>query len=119
MSDRLGPMQFGHRQGQVFLGRDIASEPNYSDAIAYEIDKEMRTIVDECYERTRKLLTERRDKLDLLANTLLEKETLDGEQVRQLMEYGRFVENADNDDGPKLTINGRGTFGDDPTPSLS
>ncbi len=119
MSDRLGPMQFGHRQGQVFLGRDIASEPNYSDAIAYEIDKEMRAIVDECYERTRSLLTERRDKLDLLATTLLEKETLDGEQVRQLMEYGRFVEKADKDDGPKLTINGRGTFGDDPTPSLS
>ncbi len=119
MSERLGPMQFGHRQGQVFLGRDIASEPNYSDAIAYEIDKEMRAIVDECYERTRGLLTERRDKLDLLATTLLEKETLDGEQVRQLMEYGRFVENADKDDGPKLTINGRGTFGDDPTPSLS
>lgn len=117
MSERLGPMQFGHRQGQVFLGRDIASEPNYSDAIAYEIDKEMRSIVDECYERTRRLLTEHRDKLDLLAQTLLEYETLDGEQIRQLMEYGRLVEGGD--EGPKVTINGRGTFGDSPTPTLS
>jgi len=117
MSSRLGPMQFGHRQGQVFLGRDIGSEQNYSDAIAYEIDKEMRTMVDECYERTRQILTENREKLDILAQTLLEQETLDGEQVRQLMEYGRFVES--NDEGPKLTINGRGSFGDSATPSLT
>nr|NNM89875.1 ATP-dependent metallopeptidase FtsH/Yme1/Tma family protein [Bacilli bacterium] len=119
MSDRLGPLQFGHRQGQVFLGRDIASEPNYSDAIAFEIDKEMRSVVDDCYERTRHLLTEKRDKLELLATTLLEKETLDGEQVRQLMEYGRFIEGVEPDEGPKITINGVGGFGEDPMPSLS
>ncbi len=115
MSAKLGPMQFGHRQGQVFLGRDIASEQNYSEAIAFEIDQEMRLIVDQCYEKTRALLTEHRSKLDLLAQTLLENETLDGEQIRQLMEYGRLVE---SDDGPKITIGGRG-FGDDPAPSLS
>ena len=115
MSAKLGPMQFGHRQGQVFLGRDIASEQNYSEAIAFEIDQEMRLIVDQCYEKTRALLTEHRSKLDLLAQTLLENETLDGEQIRQLMEYVRLVE---SDDGPKITIGGRG-FGDDPAPSLS
>ncbi len=115
MSAKLGPMQFGHRQGQVFLGRDIASEQNYSEAIAFEIDQEMRLVVDQCYEKTRALLTEHRSKLDLLAQTLLENETLDGEQIRQLMEYGRLVE---GDDGPKITIGGRG-FGDDPTPSMS
>ena len=119
MSAKLGPMQFGHRQGQVFLGRDIASEQNYSEAIAYEIDQEMRHIVDQCYEKTRALLTEHRSKLELLAQTLLEKETLDGEQIRQLMEYGRLVDGeSDGDDGPKITIGGRG-FGDDPAPSLS
>jgi cell division protease FtsH len=119
MSAKLGPMQFGHRQGQVFLGRDIASEQNYSEAIAYEIDQEMRHIVDQCYEKTRALLTEHRSKLELLAQTLLEKETLDGEQIRQLMEYGRLIESkSDGDDGPKITIGGRG-FGDDPAPSLS
>ncbi|WP_109429652.1 ATP-dependent zinc metalloprotease FtsH [Sulfoacidibacillus thermotolerans] len=117
MSSKLGPMQFGHRQGQVFLGRDIATEQNYSDAIAFEIDQEMRRVIDECYERTRALLTEHRAQLDLLAQTLLEMETLDGEQIRQLMEYGRLVEDGE-DGGPKIKIGGRG-FGDDPSPSLS
>lgn len=115
MSERLGPMQFGHRQGQVFLGRDIGHEQNYSDAIAFEIDKEMRSIVDDCYERCRALLREHRVKLDLLAATLLEKETLDGEQIRQLMEYGRLLE---SEEGPKVTITGRSSFGDEVTPSL-
>jgi cell division protease FtsH len=119
MSDKLGPMQFGHRQGQVFLGRDFTSEQNYSDAIAHEIDKEMRNIVDECYERTRTMLTEHRDKLDLLATVLLEKETLDGEQIRQLMEYGRLVEGDNEEEGPKITIGGRNPFGDETAPSLS
>ncbi|MFC4767566.1 ATP-dependent zinc metalloprotease FtsH [Effusibacillus consociatus] len=85
MSEKLGPLQFGHRQGQVFLGRDIASEQNYSDAIAYEIDKEMRETIDVCYKRTEKVLTEHRDKLELLAQTLLEKETLDKAQIEALM----------------------------------
>lgn len=116
MSSKLGPMQFGHRQGQVFLGRDLGSEQNYSDTIAYEIDKEMREIVESCYDRTRKLLTEHRDKLDLLAQTLLEYETLDGEQINQLMEHGRL---SDEDKSPKIKINGMGTFGEGPMPSLT
>ncbi|WP_018131746.1 ATP-dependent zinc metalloprotease FtsH [Effusibacillus pohliae] len=85
MSEKLGPLQFGHRQGQVFLGRDIATEQNYSDAIAYEIDKEMREMIDLCYKRTEQVLTEHRDKLELLAQTLLEKETLDKAQIEALM----------------------------------
>jgi cell division protease FtsH len=91
-SEKLGPLQFGQRQGQqVFLGRDIASEQNYSDAIAYEIDKEMREIVDQCYKRTEKVLTEQRDKLELLAQTLLEKETIDKAQIDQLMKHGSLT----------------------------
>ncbi|BCJ87387.1 ATP-dependent zinc metalloprotease FtsH [Effusibacillus dendaii] len=85
MSDKLGPLQFGHRQGQVFLGKDISSEQNYSDAIAYEIDKEMRAMIDECYKRTEQVLTKHRDKLELLAKTLLEKETIDKAQIEALM----------------------------------
>ncbi|MFC4769880.1 ATP-dependent zinc metalloprotease FtsH [Effusibacillus consociatus] len=88
MSEKLGPLQFGHRQGQVFLGRDIASEQNYSDAIAYEIDKEMREMIDFCYKRTEKVLIEHRDKLELLAQTLLEKETLDKAHIDTLMKQG-------------------------------
>ncbi len=120
MSEKLGPLQFGHRQGgQVFLGRDITSDQNYSDAVAHEIDQEMRAVVDQCYRRTHELLSEKRARLDLLADTLLERETLDGEQIRQLMEYGRFVESDEGQGGPKISIGGRGTFGDGPAPTLS
>ncbi|GAX88644.1 ATP-dependent zinc metalloprotease FtsH [Effusibacillus lacus] len=95
MSEKLGPLQFGHRQGQVFLGRDIASEQNYSDAIAYEIDKEMREMIDKCYKRTEQVLTEHRDKLELLAQTLLEKETLDKAQIEKLMKGENLADTPD------------------------
>lgn len=88
MSDKLGPLQFGQHQGQVFLGRDIGNEQNYSDAIAYEIDLEIQRIIKECYEKARKILTENRDKLDIIANTLLEVETLNAEQIKHLVEHG-------------------------------
>lgn len=91
MSEKLGPLQFGQAQGgQVFLGRDIHNEQNYSDAIAYEIDLEIQRIIKECYERCKKILTENRDKLDLIAKTLLEVETLNAEQIRYLVEYGHL-----------------------------
>ncbi|OON61926.1 cell division protein FtsH, partial [Klebsiella pneumoniae] len=93
MSDKLGPMQFGSSQGgQVFLGRDFHSEQNYSDAIAHEIDMEMQTIMKECYARAKQILTDNRDKLDLIAKTLLEVETLDAEQINHLCDYGRLPE---------------------------
>ena len=89
MSDKLGPMQFGQTQGgNVFLGRDFNSEQNYSDKIAYEIDHEMQTMIKEQYERTKQILTEKRDLLDLIANTLLEVETLDAAQILHLQEHG-------------------------------
>jgi len=88
MSDKLGPLQFGQAQGQVFLGRDINNEQNYSDAIAYEIDLEIQRIIKESYERARKILSENREKLDLIANTLLKVETLDAEQINYLVDNG-------------------------------
>jgi cell division protease FtsH len=108
MSDKLGPMQFGQAQGQVFLGRDLNNEQNYSDKIAYEIDIEIQTIIKESYARAKKLLTENRDKLDIIANTLLEVETLDAEQIKHLIDHGRLPErkvvSVENDD-MKVTIN--------------
>ncbi len=96
MSDKLGPMQFGQSHGQVFLGRDLHNEQNYSDQIAYEIDLEMQRIIKECYEKARRLLTENRDKLELIANTLLEVETLDAEQIKHLFEHGTLPNRNDN-----------------------
>lgn len=93
MSEKLGPLQFGQSQGgQVFLGRDFHNEQNYSDAIAYEIDLEIQRIIKECYEKARKVLTDNRDKLDIIANTLLEVETLDAEQIKHLAEHGTLPE---------------------------
>ncbi|MCI1777334.1 ATP-dependent zinc metalloprotease FtsH [Paenibacillus lautus] len=88
MSEKLGPMQFGTSQGQVFLGRDIGHEQNYSDAIAYEIDQEMQRFINECYEKCRELLTKHSKEVHLIANTLLEKETLELEQIKNLIETG-------------------------------
>ncbi|GLB61573.1 ATP-dependent zinc metalloprotease FtsH [Cytobacillus sp. NCCP-133] len=109
MSDKLGPLQFGQSQGgQVFLGRDFHNEQNYSDAIAYEIDLEIQRIIKESYERARKLLKENREKLNLIANTLLEVETLDAEQIKHLSEHGRLpdrsVTSIAADDDVKVNI---------------
>ncbi|WP_062201037.1 ATP-dependent zinc metalloprotease FtsH [Massilibacterium senegalense] len=99
MSDKLGPLQFGNAQGgQVFLGRDIQNDQNYSDTIAYEIDREIQRIIKECYERARKILTDNRDKLELVAKTLMEVETLNAEQIRHLVNTGELPE------GPGLSV---------------
>ncbi|TYR72898.1 ATP-dependent metallopeptidase FtsH/Yme1/Tma family protein [Rossellomorea vietnamensis] len=99
MSDKLGPMQFGSTsQGQVFLGRDINNEQNYSDAIAYEIDQEMQSLIKSCYERAKTILTEHRDKLELVANTLLDVETLDAGQIKHLMDHGKLPDRGYGDD---------------------
>ncbi|NUN96386.1 MAG: ATP-dependent zinc metalloprotease FtsH [Candidatus Omnitrophica bacterium] len=86
MSHRLGPLTFGKGETNVFLGRDIAKDRGYSEEIAFEIDKEIRRIVDECYARSRNLLETHRDQLDKLAEALLEREVLDKQQVEMLFE---------------------------------
>jgi len=90
MSERLGPMQFGTNQGQVFLGRDLGHEQNYSDQIAYEIDQEMRRLINECYDKGRNLLKEHEKEVHLIAQALLERETLDLEQIRELIRTGKL-----------------------------
>ncbi|MEK3867240.1 ATP-dependent zinc metalloprotease FtsH [Paenibacillus sp. FSL H7-0716] len=94
MSDKLGPMQFGSSQGQVFLGRDIGHEQNYSDSIAYEIDQEMQNFITSSYERCKDLLIKHSKEMHLIANTLLEKETLELDQITQLIEQGFLSEDG-------------------------
>jgi cell division protease FtsH len=98
MSEKLGPLQFGQPSGQVFLGRDLHNEQNYSDKIAYEIDLEIQRIIKECYEKAKNILTQHRDKLELIATTLLEVETLDAEQIKHLFEHGTLP-NRDANNG--------------------
>ena len=87
MSD-LGPVQFEHQESSVFLGRDYNKSKNFSSQVAYEIDQEMRKIIDECYKRTTKTIKENKKLLDLIANTLLEHETLTKEQIEYLVDNG-------------------------------
>jgi cell division protease FtsH len=84
MSDRLGNLTYGRRERQMFLGRDLFEDRNYSEQTAVLIDEEIRRLVDACYLRARQELSEHRAKLDAVANTLLEKEVLDGEEVRRI-----------------------------------
>ena len=86
MSDRLGPVVLGTRHGNPFLGRDWNEERNYSETIAVEIDKEVRSIIDECYERSRQILLENRTKMDEIVRVLLEKEMLERDDFLALME---------------------------------
>ena len=86
MSERLGPVVLGTRHGSPFLGRDWNEERNYSETIALEIDKEVRSIIEECYERSRMILTENRSKMDQIVRVLLEKEMLEREEFIALME---------------------------------
>ncbi len=93
MSDRLGPMQFGSSSGgQVFLGRDFNNEQNYSDAIAHEIDMEIQNIIKDSYQRCKQILTEHNEKLEIIAQTLLNVETLDEEQIKELVKTGQLPE---------------------------
>ncbi len=85
MSDKLGPLTLGTKHGPVFLGRDLVESRNYSDEIAYEIDKEVRRIIDECYNRARQVLTEHKELLARVAKALLERESLESDELDALI----------------------------------
>ncbi|MGH2542072.1 MAG: ATP-dependent zinc metalloprotease FtsH, partial [Ardenticatenaceae bacterium] len=85
MSQKLGPMTFGEREELIFLGREISEQRNYSEDVAEIIDEEVRVIIDEAHRKAHTILAEHLDKLELLANTLMEKETLGREEFGALM----------------------------------
>jgi cell division protease FtsH len=82
MSEKLGPMTFGEKQELVFLGKEIGEQREYSEKVAQEIDEEVRRIIREAYERAKEILIKHRDKLDRLAQALMEKETLEGDELK-------------------------------------
>ena len=89
MSDKMGTMAYGKSQEHVFMGRDFGQTRDFSDEIAADIDKEMKRIVDERYAVAKQLLSENRDMLEFISQTLLEKETLDEKEFEELMEKVR------------------------------
>ncbi len=89
MSD-LGPIKYGRSEGSVFLGRDYTTNSNVSDQVNYEIDKEIRKIVDECYAKAREIINENKELLVQIATVLLEQETITAEEIQQIAN-GTFV----------------------------
>ena len=88
----LGPMMLEEPDGNTFLGRDYTKNRNISGTVAHEIDEEMRSIINNCYEKTKKIISENKDLLSLIANTLLEEETITKEEIDFLVEHGHLPE---------------------------
>jgi len=100
MSDELGTIAFGEDESQVFLGRDLGHTRNFSEAVAYSIDKEVKAIMDTCYKEATDILTQNRDKLDIIANALKEREVLNADEFKGLME-GKDFETIDRESAEK------------------
>ena len=94
----LGPMMLEEPDGNTFLGRDYNKQRNVSDKVAHEIDEEMRSIINTCYEKTKKILTENKKLLDLIANVLIEEETITKEQIDYLVEHGKLPKDNEEKD---------------------
>ncbi len=86
MSDKLGPMTLGQKQGEVFLGRDFSSHPDYSEQVAFEIDSEIRDLIDQAHDEALEILTGMRDRLDQIAMALIERETVEKEELVALLD---------------------------------
>jgi cell division protease FtsH len=108
MSDELGPMQFGQHHGEVFLGRDFAAQPDYSDEVAARIDAEVRWLIDNAHNVALDILTHYRSVLDNLANALMERETLETDEVMAIL-----------NPVPKWTVTGSNGAGRSPRPQTS
>jgi cell division protease FtsH len=122
MSDQMGPLTLGTKQGEVFLGRDFASHPDYSDQVAFEIDSEIRRLIDEAHDEALEILTEHRESLEALAGALFERETLEKEEVQQILEGlvkrpGRLA--ASNGSGVAVARRSVPRHGEGPTPPAS
>ena len=93
----LGPMMYDEPSENTFLGRDYTKNQNFSDFVAHEIDDEMRSIINSCYDKTKKIITENKDVLKLIAETRLEEETITKEQIEYLVEHGHLEEKEDTE----------------------
>ena len=91
MSEKMGMVEYGEHEDYVFLGRDISRARDYSEATAEQIDREVRKLLDDAYQTATKTLTAHRDKLEVIAKALLEFETLDGVQIKEIIEHGRLL----------------------------
>ena len=91
MSEKLGMVEYGEHEDYVFLGRELTRNRDYSEATAEEIDREVRRLLDDAYQTAKQTLISNHDKLDTIAKALLEYETLDGAQIKEIIEHGRLI----------------------------
>ena len=91
MSEKMGMVEYGEHEDYVFLGRDISRARDYSEATAEQIDGEVRKLIDDAYKTAMDTLTAHRQTLEVIAKALLEYETLDGAQIKEIMEHGRLI----------------------------
>ncbi len=94
----LGPVQYEEKEGGVFLGRDYGKSKNFSDQVALEIDQQTRKIIEECYEKAKKIIKANKDLIMLLSDALIENETLTKEQIDSLVKYGEIREDYDDEE---------------------
>jgi cell division protease FtsH len=102
MSDKLGPRVFGHDHGQPFLGREFSAEPDYSDEIAREIDDEVRRIIESAHQRARDLLAEHRERLEVISEILVKRETIEADEFEALLAYKTEAEVFGSEEPPAL-----------------
>ncbi|WP_371922841.1 ATP-dependent zinc metalloprotease FtsH [Anaerofustis sp. NSJ-163] len=105
MSDLLGPLCLGSGQDDVFIGRDFLRSKNYGEEVASAIDKEVRDIINECHEKAINILAENKDKLELITNELIKKETLTGEEFASLFETGKYPGEGEKNNEEEDNIN--------------
>jgi cell division protease FtsH len=96
MSEKLGPMTFGKKEELIFLGREISEQRDYSEQVAQEIDHEVQSLVREAYDRATELLVTHRDKLNLIAQQLIERETLEEADFQALFEKPEMIPSPDS-----------------------
>jgi cell division protease FtsH len=117
MSDRLGPLTLGTKQGEVFLGRDFASHPDYSDQVAFEIDSEIRRMIDDAHDEALEILQLHRSKLDELAAILLEKETIEKDELLEILAgMEKRAQRSPEQHGAGLAISRRSVRAAEPPP---
>ena len=109
MSDALGPMRFGHPQGEVFLGRDFTSTPDYSEEVAASIDAEVRGLIERAHAAAQQVLDDNRDILDLLAQELIRNETLEAERVQELFAEVRMWDGGAPTARPRASVRPEGS----------
>ena len=112
MSDSLGLVKLGNKREEIFLGRDISEDRNYSEQVAFQIDQEVKAIIDTCYENAKEILAARRALMDKIAGVLLEREVIDAEEFDRLMKEGTSSDINSKIESDKLTKEGSSSDGE-------